>query len=328
MKFYLQIFEQLSRAGEEIDRNTPISARLAIILVDNVFEVLFYLHVQNFFNEENLLLIRKSEVKYPIKKRKSILHNFPSKMNLIKEEKILLIDKDNYKNITVCHNFRNETYHKNRISDEIIIGISRAYFQICCELLVSLLPKIISVTYDQTELNSFYECGFDQTGIGTAGLLKSSTIQKWVGKKIENRMCDVEAFSKNMSNYLCNRNNDLIHDLNFINSYGNEESIEIKNGTRKALKLVQFLQNDHPFPLPQKDYDRMFDSFKAKFEMEQITQWMEIAKGIENDKCITEILCKFYQIDHDLFEIEEITDQFACLIDSQIENEIDRIRGN
>jgi hypothetical protein len=328
MKFYLEIFEQLSRAGEEIDRNSPISARLVIILVDNVFEILFYYHVQDFFDEENLLLIPKSEVKYPIKKRQNILHYFPAKIELIKTEKLLSISKDYYSNIAICHKFRNETYHKNRMSDEIIIGISRTYFQICCELLATLLPKCLTVTYNQTELDSFVELGFDKKEIVSPGLLKSSTIQKWVDIIIVDRKCDVDDFSKKMSEYLCNRISKLIRRMNFIDSRGNDESFEINDGTKKALKFVQFLQDDHPFPVSQKKYDRIFDSFEAKFRIEQIIEWMEIAKRIENDKTISEILCHFNKIDHDLHEIEEMTDQFASLIESQIENEVDRLRGN
>lgn len=321
MKFYTQIFQQLCRAGEEIDKNNTISARLALILVDNVIETLIHRQVRYLFSEENVFLRPSHELRHTIEERKKILRNFNDLVNFFKNE-TGLISNDYCDMILICHKFRNEAYHENFLREEIIIETSRAYFQICCMILPKLSPNSVAYFSDPLISELFKKCEFE------GDPLDKKSIEKWAEKTVLYRKCNVDLFSQQMSDYLLERISGLISSLNFIATWGNDDSILFKEETRKTLKEIQFYNVDKPWPIPEKEYNRLFQEFKEKITEPQINKWKKIAESILPETHIRTILWKFSLIDYDLSKIEEDTDQIYFIIESQIENEIDRLRGN
>lgn len=218
MKFLAQVIEQIEEAANQLDKQTVTGSRLALILIDNLIEILMYNCTKDELTLDDQIaiiygtyLFMWDEIpgsdssrfieflnkKYNIDwvKTENIKKTDDTTISVSTEKKFLSLKlnkeqnrvnleiddcrtakfisrtqngniivcetyKDKYpefKNKTqfllsyeiislehkvimdICHKFRNEAYHANKLHDRIIDQIVKVYFAICCEILPELI---------------------------------------------------------------------------------------------------------------------------------------------------------------------------------------------
>jgi hypothetical protein len=120
--------EQLGEACRQISKKTPTGARLALLLTDNLVELLMYKKVTDIFLRERLRA-RQAPKYSDEKKRKEELQR-QSRFSQIRD-----LSQDEAEVLKVCHGLRNEAYHIGVIREPIIVSVSATYFCLVCALL-------------------------------------------------------------------------------------------------------------------------------------------------------------------------------------------------
>ena len=125
-------FEQLEQAAELLDKCSPACARLALILVDNMAEVVMYQRTRDEFATDRAFSGSRPP-KYLPNKRRDVLWDFDAKVNFVHDD-IRIIDADDAKFLKFGHTVRNEAYHKYEYHRDVIIPGARTYFGMVCRL--------------------------------------------------------------------------------------------------------------------------------------------------------------------------------------------------
>ena len=130
IQFLSDILDQMDLALDQLGFNDRNYDRFALMLVDNVTELVLHKHAQD-RAADNDMWAPLGEVKYDKKKvSKALGRNFDSKVKLAKESK--LVTNKLAQSILNLHAFRNTAYHKGYrheiypgpIPKEAIIAIS------------------------------------------------------------------------------------------------------------------------------------------------------------------------------------------------------------
>jgi|GEM_PF-5995624 hypothetical protein len=315
MKFHAQIFEQLKEAAFLIDRNTPTSTRLAIILIDNIFELLIYEKVQKEFVRDRVF---PPMSKYSENFRQETMRDFHNLLRFCLNN-IKLFSKQHFDIIDICHKTRNEAYHENILRDEIIIGIARAYFQTFCELHEILLPGSWSSPTD-----SYLKSILKDIGVNS---FSRNEISAAIQRLSHGRECNCKIFAERMSSYLNDRIDHLIENLNWISSFINPSSNIITEKTQNELVFSQLANQEVPGLLEKYYNGESLASYNVRIKVKDLRRWRSMSDRIKEERDIRNILWKYYLIDVDLSYIEEIVDTLVSQIDEYFELQADIMMG-
>ncbi|MBU3966755.1 MAG: hypothetical protein KKG76_05165 [Euryarchaeota archaeon] len=183
MNFFAQVIEQIEEAAVQIDKQTITGSRLALILIDNVIEILMYDLTKAELSLEDYEAIIKGTFndKY---------YDFKAKTKfLVNDDKI----SENQKVIlNFCHIFRNEAYHSNKLRDGIISEVVKLYFQICCDI----IPKFFGHIPSNIENNSIFS-KYEISGFNS--LFSRRKLEELMKKFRAGREFDKKNFSKSLA---------------------------------------------------------------------------------------------------------------------------------
>ncbi len=100
--------------------------RASLILLDHVSEVILYRIIIEEYEQDDMLRKVIPE-KYPPKLRNQIKHSFPSKLEVVtKTHKLPVIVS---KTLTILHNYRNATYHRDKHLTSVEQSTYRCYIE-------------------------------------------------------------------------------------------------------------------------------------------------------------------------------------------------------
>ena len=142
MKHILSIVEQLDRAANELSAGHPVSHRLALILIDNVAELIIHRRCQMHasaakaearFKEPNLSIIQR---------RKALGVYLSEKTKIL--QTLGDINELERSFLTICHGYRNEIYHVGLRHEDIIQALAGEYYLFVCDIFQRMRPDIIS----------------------------------------------------------------------------------------------------------------------------------------------------------------------------------------
>lgn len=111
-------FEQLEEAINQLEKETPTGARLALLLLDNLVEILMYRYINSEFAEDELYN-QSSSLKYSASERINVRKYFDEKVKLI--NKLEVIDDDTAIILRKVHELRNEAYHLDILRENVLL---------------------------------------------------------------------------------------------------------------------------------------------------------------------------------------------------------------
>lgn len=357
MKLLTQVVEQIEEATIQLDKQTVTGSRLALILIDNVIEILMYNLTKDelslddqvaiidgtylfswdkipgndnsrfikFLNEKyNINWVKIENIKktddYTIivsTEDKSIslkLNNERTKLTLKTDDcrakfiartqddglNIFEKFKDKYlefKNKTqflvlngiisqdqkvimdICHHFRNEAYHANKLRDGILCPIAKVYFRICCEI----IPELMTV-------------GSTTMVIGQDSFLAKYGVSIYNMSSFGINIFSIDKFKELMKKFCAGR------------EYNEEElskllALDIEKriiSVKKNLKEIQ-----------EFDTQKSYTDFEERLKL--ILSRIEKLKAIMNSSKAIE---RYFQLDEDLLEIELKVDLIDAILDN------------
>jgi hypothetical protein len=138
MRYLVPCVEQLDRAAKELHEDSVVSARLALILTDNVVELMIHRRCETIFSRKApAWMSDPPEVRYNRAAQHRVLgRHFDQKLKFLKSEGD--ISQAEYSFIIQCHDVRGEAYHTGLAYDEILRPLAWHYHELACALFARL----------------------------------------------------------------------------------------------------------------------------------------------------------------------------------------------
>jgi len=312
--------EQLEEVANQIDKHTPTGARLALLLLDNLIELLAFKKVQYIFALDSMYQRPGKSPKYSPNKRKKVRDYFKDKVNfLVSETKD--INHDEGEVLKVGHKFRNEAYHNGVLRETIIESVTSVYFETVCRL----LPRLWGGSYSYSREG---EVGTFLNKFGIQGsLISTETMEKICNNLLTGRFCSTDNLSENLSNDLITRIDELVEALEHLQADARPDLTP-----DDFLKEVQFSQTfpgELKFPDTHEGFleahrtrEEYLSNFNPEITLAVIERWRQQAANIKSATTPGLIMRKFSDIDRHFLKIEELiyeaAAEFEHYIDSQI----------
>lgn len=134
MRYVIQCVEQLDRVVDELHEGSIVANRLALILTDNVVELMLHRRCEDIFSDKRTPWSQVEDVsRYSKVERHRVLgRNFDPKPKFLLAEEELTAD--DYDFIRICHHMRNSAYHTGITHDDILPVLAWEYHALACEL--------------------------------------------------------------------------------------------------------------------------------------------------------------------------------------------------
>lgn len=134
MRFILPLAEQLERAAAELSAARPLSSRMALILIDNAFELMCHQRCLELLDEDGRSANPKLTLRDKLAGRGQ---NFDAKTSLLKRAGYFA-DVD-IRSIQILHGYRNQLYHVGLRDDPVIGPLAHLYLK----LVLSYAPRLL-----------------------------------------------------------------------------------------------------------------------------------------------------------------------------------------
>jgi len=144
MREEYHVIEQLDLAGLQLNTVDPNYARFALILTDNVVELMLYRRCKQAIHEDGSMVsygqrIQVNHPKYDADTRtKALGWIFDEKVKFCWRELSLITEDDQWFINTIHRNYRNAAYHKGIAHNDLIYPIAWQYHDFACGLFQKL----------------------------------------------------------------------------------------------------------------------------------------------------------------------------------------------
>ena len=246
MKDLRNMIEQLEEAGNQLDRQTPTSARMALMLTDNVAELLMYGAMKQIMYQEQYgdpwkVSLNPVKPEHRWTTRTNALRSFPGKVEVLSTNPCLL-SSDQASIFSIGHSLRNEAYHRGILRERVIESISRVYFEIVCDWMRSVCFDVgLNIEGDKSivaELRVRYRIvNQDRNGNWIGELfLSEEEIKKIIGGVLRKRECSLARLGADLA---CDINA-RISEVRDLISYLAENRVGNGITDEEELKEIQF----------------------------------------------------------------------------------------
>jgi hypothetical protein len=297
----------LETIADFIDRNDEHLLRVALILCDNLAELLMYRKARRHLAEDEYW---KRPPKY---KKKDLLKWFASKLEMVFAETEWL-SEDHAKFITFAHKLRNAAYHQNEYHRDIILPVVQTYFAILCDWYLNTVDRITSAPM-RDGIDPFLErYGLtDTTSLFGEGLI---TITRRLS---ENRTGQVGELAATLSGNLTSRIDEIIgteEERGLLEILG-EDYGTTKSPPEEVLRHLLFretlkgkiCQSDEEFTRELQEMEKRYAAFQSPMTLDTLKQWRSDASDLAARVQAGQAMSEYDTIDRQFVEIEELVHQ-------------------
>lgn len=311
MRNIRQYFEQLEEAGRFLNKETKSGARLALVLLDNLAELLMYRKVQDEFRRDDMFSTLHPP-RYSASKRRKVAEDFGEKVNFL-VNCAQVLDSDAGMVLKVGHILRNEAYHRGIMRDRILVPVARVYFQVVCNLITPLWPGHYGYSA-LSELTDF---------LGIYGIkrreLSEEVLQEISSKVAAAHPVEVGHLAENLAWDIEYRVDELLEALDYLAA---DSGLE-RESQDDVLKWLLFWANgigdaDRNWPRIQE----LLAAFKPTVTTETLKRWRERGTRLAKETHPGRALEKWHALDDSLHALEEITKEAVVQLDEHINSQI------
>lgn len=344
------IVEQLDVCCDFLEEDSITKNRIAIILLDNISEILLHRSCQSLLNaDDSAKWIVPPE--YDSSKKKKVEKYFDEKIKLIESQS--QISQQIIQILHIGHQYRNAIYHRNKHNENTLITISKILFFTVCDLFSKMgggFPGLI-IGFEEPHI-WLKKYGYDQRSLDFS--VAAQTICHVLQNRIKiERSQIISAFTNDivkrhaMIQYLIgdelpflntpDKIDSLIKRIEFQEKYPKVKD-ELSANYREAIyKITKRTENLNVECTPEKlnqlktDFYKNLENRIEQYQPEISYSIIEEAlKKIGNwDKIhsIADIFCEYHSIDESLSKLEHYLDLAAMEWNTFIQLEIDRQLG-
>jgi len=341
------VVKQLEESKKFIGKSEVVYSRMAIILIDNVIEILLV----DFLNQEIESSYKMSwAYKFDFSSRKIDLINkyFDEKIKAIK--KLGFVNDDDASILKTIHTYRNLIYHQGFHNPVTVDKFAELYFMAASRLFARIYSSTgLSIWGGGEKWLRGYGLKIDHINFKEASeritsyllngfYISLSTIKKMIFEDLNFRINQIILIRKDELPWL---KNDFIFDAHLkVAEYFDENRYLLKECYNSLYEFLKSIDTS-------KDEDNLKKWLKIKLEAKQIDEKIEKAlnnfkqtissqipkqslgflRKIKNYHKINKLLEKYCSIDKDLLKIELYLNQLMDEFDEEMSKELDLIRG-
>jgi hypothetical protein len=342
MRQFSVIIEQLNLSKKLILENDTASLRMALILLDNAAEILMYRKVLSEFHHnefyEKLRGQAKSFMPSDIfdkfitehsvpevieeKNRRKILKYFDEKITFLCDN-IGLIPSPSGAVLSSLHKYRNETYHRDMIRNEILRPIALLYFELVSNLIIHLQQGATSYHSEDDWSNFFTKYGLGESE-HKLRMLSDADIEAILNGFRAELSITLRELEESLREYVLNRLNESLDRLDFISEALGNKDLDI------ILKLIQFTETEASIEFNNRDLllqSEKFSRFTASVTIGNFLRWKEKAQTFAALENKLTLFITFKKLEDEFEAIEHKILDVADELDSAIQLAIDIARG-
>jgi len=326
--------EQLDLAAIQLQQNHPSYSRFALILTDNIIELMLHKQCEvEFQNDQLWKLISPDKQKYSTKLKQKVLgQQFIEKLKFVRRLGKISDDEKHF--ILVCHKYRNELYHSGIKHDDIIYPLAWYYHDIVCDM----FPKLkMSYGYSWSSRDFITEAVKKHAGEKGIEILNVEESLAKTAESLKRHKPDIsEPLPVFLSEAAIGRIGKVQKNLKFLvadnpQGYGEAEMI-------KHIQFYDFLETERERPDSPlstcKDHKQFFqlvekikDKWQPKVGKNPISGWWQNAKDIATESNDTKGLLKFERLRANMMYFDGVVTEAAISLDGWIQEQIDIARG-
>lgn len=311
--------EMLQEACQQLDKGSGTGARIALILLDNLAEIMMYEKVRHLFAHDsqfNGVIPRK----YPDQLRKKVLRVFAEKVKLLAGDTDM-ISEDQGKVLRAGHLLRNEAYHRGEVREGIIRDVSRAYLDVVCDILPRLWNGMLMLVPGEDVSRYLKQFKVEAT------MIDWDVLRHVCASFLNSRPCSVEELTNALSADLVRRIEEVVYGCEYLGEGGYERvSAEV------ILKELQFnpqFHEKHEFAQTDKGFRQFVETRKREFSeyippitLAILDEWKSRAQAICSMASPGEALDEYSAIDRLLSDIQETVGQAVYELDEWINMQV------
>lgn len=146
-QYFYTAVEQLDLAAQQLQTQEPSTARLALILSDNIVELMLHQQCSDAVWRDRLYRHLNKMPLTPKRRTEIVGRYFGPKLGFCYRE-LGRFGSDVYETIRVAHDLRNELYHVGRRHEDIVYEVAWHYHDAACNLLGELPLEVYSWNTD------------------------------------------------------------------------------------------------------------------------------------------------------------------------------------
>jgi len=326
------IYEQLEAGKRQLLDTSLLGSRLALILLDNVAELLMYraLTIQFGFDDsfrpygEPALSEWSKRRKYTPEERKAAEREFEPKTHIL-HMRLKKISSDDFIILNTCHRLRNEAFHSGTLRERILQQVSTLLFTTVVGLTLTL--PIQAYRLPNPPLSNEDASFLERFGFKSAHSLISDQARKQFAEYLlADVLFDNSVFTSTLSDDLSERIYRVIETLGYLGETEDRSQID------RNLQYTQFwrqlgaklVADGVREPELEGEYQKWQADGHARFSLRKLDGWQRQAKAIGNRPTPAGALAHYSGIDKRLAPLEddigEAVYQYEKQIDAQIEH--------
>lgn len=302
-----RIVVQLLEAKRFADEGSEPHGRLALLLLDNLAEILIHREVEYQLAFASMFRsLREPAVSR--RKEKKIRRYFGEKVAYLVE--LGLVEATHARMLDKLHLYRNEAYHHDEVRTQTLHTAVDIYFYLCCILMKSLPVHSYQATATSKHLKPFVDDARWVNGFEVQGRVADSLL---VERRLNRAQINVL-----LRTHLRSRLSDM------------REMIEYWAGEFPALRTPADVL--HHCQVPEDAIRTMEDlanirSVAVPHDLESIHAWEQRADMIDKEMSVDQAFIAFAEIEDDFETLEEQVIKLSTEMDRAVQDEIDFLRG-
>lgn len=311
--------EMLQEACQQLDKGTGTGARIALILLDNLAEIMMYKRVRYIFAHDsqfNGVIPRK----YPDRLRKKVLRVFPEKVEFLVGDTDT-ISEDQGKVLKAGHLLRNEAFHRGEVREGIIGNVSRTYLSVVCDILPQLWSGVLILAPGEDVGGYLKQFKVEAT------MIDEDVLKSVCASFLDRHRCTVEELTSSLSSDLTRRIEEVVDGCEYLVDGGHE-----RVSADEILKNLQFnpqFHEKHDFAQTNEGFrefvetrEREFSEYIPPITLATLDEWKSRAQAICLMASPGEALDEHSDIDRMLSDIQETVGQAVYEFDEWVNMQV------
>jgi hypothetical protein len=334
MKRLRLIYEQLEEAKRYLLRGSLFNLRLALILTDNVAELLMFNALQRTFSRDEWLRpLRKNaeqvgltldstlQVKYTDEERKRAQQEFEPMVRLLQHRLCKLAATDATV-LRICHRLRRDAFHKGQLPEDILEPVVQLLFHTVVLLTESLGVADVVQTYPLDDEDKAF---LHRYGLENMFANSDDARRKCSGRLRNGLDFDIEALRRALRDDLVVRVQGLVNALNGF--YENDD------GKNIHLQRYQFWKEKaaQDKKLQGAEFEKAFTAWKATATPFVTLEWLSrFQSSVErklNSQHASQVLASYWGLNEEFVSKEEFINEHISAVDEAIQFQIDLAKG-
>jgi len=341
------LVEQLDACCEFIEQDTITKNRISTILLDNISEILLQRCCQPLFEWDNFTKWIIPQ-KFTVSKKLKVSKYFDEKIRVIESKND--IPQKISQILSIGHKYRNDIYHRDKHNENTIGVITKIFFISVCDFFAKVGGGFAGLTiggYNKSvdwlanyglnkSLINFPEASYIIANMFKSRVdLKISVAAEILTKDILKRIDDIKQLvNKELPWKSPEQINPTIKWFEFKEKYPEIEDQLSENYRKYCYKISKgeaiditpekFKELEEKF---HQGYYKKVEEYQPKINYSLIASVAENAQALKENKKISSLICKYYNLDKVLSELEKYLDLAEAEWDRVVQQEIDIRRG-